>query len=377
MKKFFLRNLLILLIFSSLCIIFFLKIKNNMIDFEVYWRAGKRFLFAQQLYLSEDGHYILKYIPFFAFVVSPLSLFPLEVSKTLWFFLSIFSVILFFYFSLEIIPEKKLKNWIILVISGLTIFKFIARELDLGQSNILMGVLFLTGFYFLKLKKDFQSGLFLSFSFIAKPYSAISLPYLLLKKKFLPSFYFLLFIIFYFFVPSLFYGIKGNFQLIKSWFKTIFSSTPHLLISNDNVSVVGMFSKWLGVGRVSFILSIVIILTVLFFFTLVILNGKEIKSSDSLEISAILIFIPLLSPQGWDYVFLLSLPAIMIIINYYEELPLSLKIFIPISLILIGFSIFDLMGRKAYEKFMELSVITLAYFVIIFSLFYMRFKKIA
>ncbi len=376
MRKFPLKNFIIILILATVCILFFFKIKKDMIDFEVYWKAGKRVVSSQQLYSPEDGHYILKYIPFFAFVFSPLSLFPLEVSKTLWFFLSILFVILFFHFSLRIIPEKRVTTWVIIIISGLSIFKFIARELDLGQTNILMGVLFLIGFYFLKLKKDFYSGLFLSFSFVAKPYSVISLPYLLIKKKFIASFYLSLFIVFYFFIPSLFYGVMGNFQLIKSWLKTVFFSTPHLLVSNDNVSVVGMFSKWFGIGSLSLLLSVLTIVILIFLFIFVILKGKRLQSSEPLEISILLILIPLISPQGWDYVFLISLPAIMLIINYYREFPFPIKILIAISLFAIGFSIFDLMGRKAYEKFMELSVITIAYFVIIFSLFYMRMRKV-
>lgn len=347
-----------------------------MIDFEVYWKSGKRFASLQPLYVQEDGHYVLKYIPFFAFLIFPFSFLPLQISKAFWFYLSVSFLIIFFYFSLKLVPEKRLKKWIILPVSGIVIFKFMVRELDLGQTNIFMGALFLIGFDFLCSKKNFLSGLFLALSFVAKPYSAISLPYLLIKKRFLPLIYSTLLMISFLLIPSFFYGIKGNFSLIKSWLITIFSSASHLLISNDNVSVMGMFSKWFGIGNLSFILSILTILFLLFLFSVAVLKGKGSNSPDNLEISILLIFIPLFSPQGWDYVFLLSLPAVMIAINYYDKLPFALKIFIAISLITIGFSLFDLMGRKAYEKFMELSVITITYFVIIFSLFYMRIRKI-
>lgn len=377
MKGSFPRILVIFVFLILFSLIFFLKIKNDMADFEVYWKSGKRLALAQDLYSPDDGHYTLKYIPFFAFLAYPFSLFPIQVSKALWYFISVLFVFLFFYFSLKIIPEKKVKTLIILFIPGLTLFKFITRELDLGQSNIFVGTLFLIGFDFLNCKRDFLSGLFLSLSFVAKPYSAISLPYLLLKKRFKPFIYLSFLILLLFFLPSIVYGLGGNFQLFKDWLKTIYLSTPHLLVSNDNVSIMGMFSKWFGVGKLSFTLSIFTILILLFLFVLSIFKGRTLKSPDPLEISILLILIPLLSPQGWDYVFLLSLPSLMILVNSFRELPLTLKALIAISFFTIGFSLFDLMGRKGYERFMEISVITIAYSAIIFSLFYLRMKRIA
>jgi len=371
------KAFLIVFLFIFLSFFFFFKIRYNMVDFEVYWKSGKRLAAVQSLYIPEDGHYVLKYIPFFTFLALPFSLFPLPISKAIWYFLSVIFVFLFFHFSFKIIPERKVKTWIIILFSGLTIFKFIARELDLGQTNIFMGTLFLIGFEFLKSKKEFLSGLFLSLSFVVKPYSAISMPYLLLRKKFKPFLYLFFLILLFFILPSILYGLEGNWRLINDWLKTVFSSTPHLLLSNDNVSIMGMFSKWFGIGKISFTLSIFTILIFLLAFFLSIFKGKILKSPEPLEISLILTFIPLLSPQGWDYVFLLSLPSLMILINFYRELPVSLRIIIAISFFTIGFSIFDLMGRKAYEKFMEISVITISYFVIIFSLFYLRMKRIA
>ncbi len=371
------KPLLVALLFIFLFFSFFLKIRYNMVDFEVYWKSGKRLTSVQNLYMPEDGHYVLKYIPFFSFLAFPFSFFPLPFSKAIWYFLSVIFVFLFFHFSFKIIPEKKVKTWIILIVSGLTLLKFIARELDLGQTNIFMGTLFLIGLDFLNSKKEFLSGLFLSLSFVLKPYSAISIPYLLLKKKFKTFFYLSFLILLFFILPSIVYGLKGNLRLVNDWLKTILSSTPHLLISNDNVSIMGMFSKWFGIGKLSSTLSIFTISIIFLAFILSIFKGKILKSPEPLEISLILTFIPLLSPQGWDYVFLLSLPSLMILINFYKELPIPLKILIAISFFTIGFSIFDLMGRNAYEKFMEISVITIAYFVIIFSLLYLRMKRIA
>lgn len=377
MRKSWWKNFSVFLFLFFISTLFFLRIKNEMVDFEVYWKSGKRIYSGQQLYVPEDGHYTLKYIPSFALFIVPLSFFPLPIAKGIWFFLSILFVFLFFHFSLKILPEKRLDKWKIFILSGLCVFKFIARELDLGQTNIIMGVLFLAGFYLARRGDNLLSGTFLALSFCAKPYSIVSLPYLLLKRKISSFLYLTFFIVILFLLPSLVYGFYGNFQLIKGWLHTIFSSTPHLLVSNDNVSIMGMFSKWFGVGKLSLILSIWVIFLLSVSFIWAMIKGRSLKDPEPLELSVILIFIPLFSPQGWDYVFLLSLPAVMILVNYYQEFPIILKILIPVTLFTIGFSLFDLMGRRAYEKFMEISVITIAYFVIIVSLFYLRFKKVA
>ena len=42
--------------------------------------------------------------------------------------------------------------------------------------------------------------------------------------------------------------------------------------------------------------------------------------------SLLLLLIPLLSPQGWDYVFLIGTPAVMLLVNYLPALPRELRI---------------------------------------------------
>ncbi len=358
--------------------LFFFKVREDMKDFEVYWKAGNRIIRAEPLYRMEDGHYILKYIPSFALIVMPFGFLPLKVAKALWFFFSIISVIFFFLLSLELMPEKRLSTFLLIFISSLILLKFFARELDLGQVNIFMGITFLLGFSALQAKKDLLSGFFFSLSFVIKPYSAIILPYLFIKRKFFVFIISFIFMLFFLLLPSFIYGFKDNIQLINEWLNTIASSTsPLLILSNDNVSIIGMFYKWFGLGNLSLLLSIFTILFLISIFVFLLYLGKDLRSPDFFEISHLLIFIPLFSPQGWDYVFLLSLPAIMILINYFKEFNYYFRIVLAISFITIGFSIFDIMGRELYERFMKLSVITIAYFVIISSLVYLRIKKIA
>src|SRR5207253_1724048 len=96
-----------------------------------------------------------------------------------------------------------------------------------------------------------------------------------------------------------------------------------------------------------------------------------------LEGALLLTLIPLLSPQGWDYVLLLSTPAVMFIVNYDARLPAGLRYATIAALTVVALSIFDLMGRAAYARFMALSVITVCYLVAIAALAVLRLRRIA
>ena len=96
-----------------------------------------------------------------------------------------------------------------------------------------------------------------------------------------------------------------------------------------------------------------------------------------LEGALLLTLIPLLSPQGWDYVFLISTPAIMLLINYDDGLPRAARILTRIALATIGLSLYDIMGRPAYGVFMSWAIITVCYFIVIGALYVLRARAVA
>jgi hypothetical protein len=102
-----------------------------------------------------------------------------------------------------------------------------------------------------------------------------------------------------------------------------------------------------------------------------------IRLPEALEGGLLLTSIPLLSPQGWDYVFLLSTPAIMLWVNYEDRLPLVIRAVTAAAIAVVGLSLFDVMGRAAYAAFMALSVITVCFVVVIGSIATLRVKGVA
>jgi hypothetical protein len=107
------------------------------------------------------------------------------------------------------------------------------------------------------------------------------------------------------------------------------------------------------------------------------MRRRAVRAPDALEGSLLLTMIPLFSPQGWDYVFLLSTPAIMCLLNDRDRLPPGLRGAAVAALATIGLSLFDVMGRTAYAAFMSMSIITVCFFVVIASLWSLRARALA
>ena len=105
--------------------------------------------------------------------------------------------------------------------------------------------------------------------------------------------------------------------------------------------------------------------------------GVSVTFPEGLEGALLLVLIPLMSPQGWDYVLLLSTTAVIYLVNYWDGLPGALRPVTLAALAVIGLAIFDVIGRAAYSAFMRMSGTTLCFFVVIAALAVLRQRRIA
>jgi hypothetical protein len=76
-------------------------------------------------------------------------------------------------------------------------------------------------------------------------------------------------------------------------------------------------------------------------------------------------------------VFLVATPAVMFILNYFAALAKPLRGAAAAALVVIGFTLYDLMGRAAYSKFMMLSAITVCFLVVVAALASLRMRAVA
>ena len=155
------------------------------------------------------------------------------------------------------------------------------------------------------------------------------------------------------------------------------TSTAPNLTNPDNVSLAGAFAKWLGQTTVATVAALTFGAVLLLIAAAAIIAGKDVRGREALEGSLLLILIPLLSPQGWDYVFLIATPAVAVLINCARTFNPGIRALLYATLATIGLSLFDVMGRERYALFMSWSVITGCFVILFALLIHLRWHRAA
>jgi hypothetical protein len=371
------RVLLAVLALVSLVAVFTTRVARKMPDFEVYRTAAGRALAAEPLYRAEDGHYQFKYLPAFALLAAPLALAPMQAAKGAWFAVSAVLMMVLLGLSLRALPEVRRPPVVLLVITFLAMAKFYAHELVLGQVNLLLGVLALLAIVWMRNGRELAAGALLALAVIVKPYAAIFIPWTAVRRNRAAFAAMIGGLAILLLLPAARYGWNGNLQLLGDWWQTVTSTTAGNLVNPDNVSLRAMFTRWLGADSAAPMLTAGVTAVLLLVAAIVIAGRGSLKAPDTLEASLLLLMIPLLSPQGWDYVFLIGTPAVMLLVNYLPALPPGLRVMTVVAIAAVALSIFDLMGRAAYTTFMQLSLITLFVLIEIAAVVTLRFRRAA
>ncbi|HVL67941.1 MAG TPA: glycosyltransferase family 87 protein [Vicinamibacterales bacterium] len=346
-------------------------------DFEVYWTAASRAASGEPLYRADDGHYQFKYLPAFAVIATPLALLPLQTAKAAWFVASVVLLLILLRLSVAVLPVRRRATWLLTLALIVAMGKFYGHELVLGQVNLLFAVLATAGVLLLRRRRDVAAGLLFVAAMVVKPYAVLFLPWLAWLRRTRAIASAAAGAVVVLVLPSLFYGAGETIGLHQAWWRTVAESTAPNLTNADNVSLAAFFAKWMGIGSAATAAAAACGLVLLIIAALVVHGGRAVADREPLEAALLLTLIPLLSPQGWDYVFLVATPAIAVLANYDDRLPRSLRVAAWGAVLTIGLSLFDLMGRRHYAAFMNWSVITVAFVVVIGALAVLRRRRVA
>ncbi|MBP6717214.1 MAG: DUF2029 domain-containing protein [Acidobacteria bacterium] len=334
------------------------RIRHEMVDFGVYRQAAVRAERAEPLYRSTDGHYQFKYLPAFAMLTLPLAMVDAEGGKVMWFALSVGALVLLVRWSARFLPERRRGLPLIIGLTLLFMLKFYVHELVLGQANLFFGVLVLATVAAIQMELPAVAGVLIGAAVCVKPYGLLFAPWLIVTQGRRAAAAFAITFLIALAAPMLLYGFGGNLTLLGDWWRTVTESTAPNLLGNDNVSFAAMWAKWIGPGTAA---SVLAGLTSLGGVALVAAAWRRragINEPEYLEAAALLLLVPLLSPQGWDYVLLLGTPAVALLIDRAPEVPRDIRIGTWIFLGIMGLVSFDLIGRAAYSQFMSWSIVT-------------------
>jgi hypothetical protein len=364
--------------FAILCAVAYqTQIRREMADFHVYRTAAARALQAEPLYQAADGHYQFKYLPAFALAMTPFARLDTEPAKAVWFALSALLLIVFVGGSVRALPNRRRAVTTVRWLTVLLTIKFYAHELTLGQTNVLLGVLLIGGLMAIQSGRPRLAGVLIGLAAFVKPYALILLPWLLVSSGTAAALASAAVIAAGLLLPAAVYGWAGNLDLLAGWFRTVTESTSGNLLGADNVSIAAMWAKWIGAGAPATALAAATVVAVLALAVAVWWGRRRVASPDYLEYALLMLLVPLVSPQGWDYVLLLGTPAVACLVDRWPALTRTWRLVTGASLVLMGLTIFDVMGRALYGRFMALSIVTVAALGVALALAHLRRAALA
>jgi hypothetical protein len=352
------------------------RVTSQMADFEVYWTAAVRARAAEPLYRVEDGHYQFKYLPAFAVLAIPAGTLPLQTAKGVWFRVSVVLLVALVALSIRAVPARLRPPGVVAVAIVVSMAKFYGHELVLGQVNLLFAVVVVLALRAMTAGREAAAGALLALAVVVKPYAVLFGPWLAARRQARSAAVFTLGLVAAALLPAAVYGIDGAVALHRDWWITVTTSTAPNLTNPDNVSIAGMYAKWLGdaplVGPLVAGTSLLLLTAAALAFA----RRAALPEPHVLEGALLLTLVPLLSPQGWDYVFLVATPAVALLANHDRGLPAAMRVLTGIAGLVIGLSLYDVMGRAAYGAFMRLSVITVCFLVVVSALVVLRWRRV-
>lgn len=334
------------------------RVTAKMPDVEVYRTAAQRAWQGAPLYRADDGHYQFKYLPAFAVLASPMAPLSAEAVKLSWFAASVALLVVALRWSLDVVSPLRVPAWWLVLACLVTLGKFYAHELVLGQVNLLLLMVVLGVVRALQRGREYQAGLLVALAVVVKPHALLLVPWLASRRS-QPAlagagvglFAVLL-------LPMLCYGVEGTVAQHVAWAASVTASTPALLFNQDNISLAGVAARYAGDGTAGAWPGAAAVALLLAVAALVMVWRRRVAAPDALEVSVLLMLMPLISPQGWDYVLLTATPAVMLLAAHAERMTVPSRLLVAVSALAMGLSLFDVLGRDGYRSFMMAGGIT-------------------
>jgi glycosyl transferase family 87 len=354
-----------------------IRTTRDLTDFAVYRTAGGRLLEAAPLYRPEDGHFVFKYLPAFAFAMAPFARLAPETAKLLWFLLSFALLAAFAIGSIRMLPERRRAIGTVAALTLLATLRLDLRELALGQTNALFAALLLASFVAATRGASRGAGVLTGAATFVKPYALLLALWLPAAAGLAALVACALTVVAGLALPAVVYGWSGNLHELSQWLRTVTETTAPNLLLPENVSFLSVWAKWFGPGSVATGLAIAAAVATLAAGAVVFINRRDVRAPAYLEFAFLLLIIPLLTPQGWDYMLLLGTPAIALVLDRWQLLAAPLRLAVAAALVVIALPMREVLGLSVTVAVMMTGVVTLAAVVLAAALVHLRLVRAA
>jgi len=351
--------------------------RAELVDFAVPRTAATRLLAHEPLYRPDDGHYQFKYLPAFAALMVPFTWPSKEVAEAVWFALTVAMAWAFVRLALHALPERRTPRsslvWLTLLLNG----KFLVKELAFGQFNLPLALLLLGAVIAGQHGRGLVAGGLIAGGVFIKPYALVLLPWLVCTQGRRPLMPFSIVLAAGLALPAVSYGWEDNLALHQGWYRTVTDTTAPNLLGRENISFASMWAKWLHPGPLASLLALASAVAGIGAGLAMIWRRTAVVEPNYLEGAYFFVLIPLLSPQGWDYVLLLALPAYMCLVDRWRDTSPAWRAVAMAGFLLTSFAIYDLMGRTLYFHLMAWGAGSVGAVLIAASLVRLRWRALA
>ncbi|MBW2491233.1 MAG: DUF2029 domain-containing protein, partial [Deltaproteobacteria bacterium] len=195
--------------------------KGTNADFNIYQRAARNFINGNDIYRGTKYFYP----PFFAILLSPLSILPTAFQKPIWVILNIITLIFLWFFLLHYFTKGGIKKYQAGTIALLVIASSIPllHNFKWGQVSILISLLIISSYIAFKKNKHLLSALTLAIASSIKVMPAIFLLFYIVNWKKGVSKLLIWFMVFSFLFlwlfPLLFLGSEKTYHAYKTFDK--------------------------------------------------------------------------------------------------------------------------------------------------------------
>jgi hypothetical protein len=351
--------------------------RSELVDFVVPRTAAVRFLAHEPLYRPDDGHYQYKYFPAFALAMAPFTWVPKESAEFIWFTFTVAMTWGLLRLALDALPDRRLPRnrlwWLTLLLVG----KFLVKELAFGQFNLPVALLLLGAIVAAQHGQALAAGALVATGVFVKPYALVLVPWLVWTLGWRPFVSFGPVLVAGLVLPAAFYGWQGNLTLLHEWYRTVTDTSGPNLLAAENMSFASMWAKWIEPGPTASALAVASVIAAVVAGCAVMWQRRHVAEPNYLEGSYFFLLVPLVSPQGWDYVLLIALPAYVCLVDRWRELSPNWRAVALTGFFLTSFTVFDLLGRGLYTHLMQLSGVSVGAGLIAACLIRLRSRELA
>ena len=351
--------------------------RTELVDFRVPRLAAERFLAHEQLYLAEDGHYQYKYFPAFALVMVPFTWLPKAIAEVIWFTLTVAMAWLFVRLSVFALPDRRRAATTLMWLALLLTTKYLVKELGFGNFNLPLALLIIGAVIAAQRGSGMTAAALVAAAVFVKPYALVLVPWIAWRLGWRALLVFGLVLAAGLVLPAVFYGWQGNITLLQSWYGVVTATTAPNLMGAENISFASMWAKWIGPGPAAAALALATAIVAVAAGLVLMWRWRNVSEPYYLEVGYFLVLVPLISPQGWDYVLLIATPAYVLLLDRWRDLSPAWRAVALVGVLLTSFTVFDIYRRTLYIFLMQWAAPSVGAVLIAICLIRLRARAIA